>query len=192
MNLNKEIRSQLFESVMRDQFKDEMAAIDQTIKEKCDKYLSKKDNGFSAAVMKLKNEMETIGSVTGTQNFNLYGKWEAGYKVMCPFKDHEVVSIQRNVDLSRTYVCAYAHIGTSGIKEHLEVEIEKAKNIIFEAREVSRNIRDVLLSVRTINQLEKITKIFTPFIPKPKVKANMVPLEAITALNKLKSPKTKR
>jgi hypothetical protein len=191
MNITKPMREDLLYKVLKDQFQEEFDQWTLQTALVVTKEKLKKDGGasevllstlksFSKSDVSLRTESQI--SVDGYNRFNTP-------RVINSYSKHDI-SIFRLLYIFEAKT-QFVVVCDCSIAENIAIKNEmfKGKELIKKINLCKANLTSVLDACRTRKQLEQLTSLFIPFMPLPKTKTNLIPLEAVAALNLLKSPK---
>ena len=189
--LNKQMKSDLLLSVVKDQFKDEVSEWEDKAKSILVEAQNAADKGFSKKIMNTLKGKDTSATVRTTDSLSvdIYGRYNRK-KATNPFsKDgRSIYILSECFSVKETYVSAYGQI-TVEATEKIKAHWAAGANMVKRMDELTKDLYAVLNSVRTVKALKELTDVFTPFIKiEPKSKA-MLPAESIVRINKLESPK---
>jgi hypothetical protein len=194
MNITKIIREELLCKVLKDQYQERFNLwVNQTALVVAAEKL-KKDGGLSKVLLataksfpksdvSLRTESEvTVSSYNRFNTLKVTNDYAKNinnviFKFVYSFESKEQFVIISDCSIERNLI--------------INNEMEKGEELFNEINLCKRNLTAVLNAVRTSKQLEEMTSVFKPFMPLPKPKTNLIPLDAVFALNLLKSPSLK-
>lgn len=197
MNLNNELRKNLFEAVILDQFEGDLKSAQQKINDAIESEIKKLDKGDSRKIIDFANSLENDFIQINTQSFCEVGgrtiKYDDKYRVINPFckKFPVIFKFKDKITVKTTVLRRYdLHIDRT---DKIQSALDEAKHLVSKITEIGDSLSLALSSVRTISKLQEQTNVFDPFIPAPKQKNNqMIPAEHLCKINELKTPKKQK
>lgn len=201
MRLTKQLKADLLEAVMKDQFMADIDANNKKIRETARTTVKQKYAQFDADLKTLAAKHDVDVNLLGsTPNDMIDIDSEYVPLTIEAFSTQRYTNTKQIAEINNTFE-AGVHIpkkkrfyntrfkpATLGVTKI----IDKQTKLFEKAREVHNDLVAVLNSVTTVKKLQEITKVFDPFLPTEYESNSLVPTEPLCRINKLKSPKNKK
>lgn len=192
MRLTNELRKNLCESVLKDQFKSDIDAIQKEWNQVVADEAHNDEAELSHKIMKMiEGTSLTVNVATQIKVIN-DGSIVQNIRVSAPFHKKtygETIFNTSTVDAKKSFLRRYDSSITLDATPKIQEVLAKMKKIKIEYMALLDDLVKVLSSVQTVEKLQEVTKVFDSFIPKKSTGTQLIDAEALCRINALKIPK---
>lgn len=199
--IKKSIKHDMVNSVLKDQFNQEVKDLKERISTQATTDADLKDNGLTNQLFDVLFVHQINPSIN--PHFNTSSTIEIEEIKMEYVAINEACNLNtrypgelfklrlHRITTNKSYIVSrFKHVPSIPRTPQMLLLQEEAADLFLKIRNTKSELLDVIYACRTVAKLQELTSVFDPFIPvfEPKDTA-LLPIASIASINKLKSPK---